>query len=216
MMFILRIIFLLLVCNSSFANVENYSRYIWNGDITMEELKLFKEKMMANQHLSELEFRQSSGASSSAVIILRELGLLIESRKIKTFARGQCASACAFVFLMGKERTLLPSLTKTPTYLMIHSTRHTASGEVDYGDTDKQIKKIVTASNGKFPQKMLEKMYDAKNNMGGIFITREPVKTEHGKASIFFCSGEEVARKKACESFGDSRPEDFGISILNE
>jgi hypothetical protein len=205
----------LLVSASSFAKSETLIRYVWNGELTKEELNIFREQLKANPNLSELEFRQSVGAGSSAVIILNELSSLIEKRHLKTFARGQCASACAFAFLMGKERALLPSSGNVPTYLMIHAMRSNVTGEINYGATDNLIKIVSKVSGGKFSPEILEKIYDAKNSMGGMYITREPVKTEHGKASIFFCSGEEAALKKACNSFGEARPENFGISIAN-
>ncbi len=210
-----KVLLMLLISNSVFAENMDSTRFVWNGELNLNSLNDFKEKIRKTPDLHELEFRQSAGAKASAGIIVNELISLIENKGLRTFARGQCASACAFVFLMGKEPTLLPPVDETPTYLMLHAMRNIKTQEINYGETDRLLKKIEKATKGKFSLGLLEKIYDAKSPQGGIFITREPVKTMHGNASVFFCSGTEVALRQPCQSFDKAKPQDFGIFVSN-
>ena len=209
------IIFSLFFCDSAIAENSDFIRHVWAGELTLDGLNILKEKLRTNPDLKEIEFRNSPGAGALAGVIINEVEILINRGKLKIFARGQCASACAFIFLMGTERTFLRSLNNVPTHLMLHAERNAKTGEINYGETDRFLKKIKMASNGKLPLSILEKIYDVKNRNGGIFITREPLKTATGSASVFLCSGEEASLKQACKSFDGLKPENVGILIAD-
>ncbi|MES2071616.1 MAG: hypothetical protein V4488_14780 [Pseudomonadota bacterium] len=189
------------------------SRYIWVGDLTLNSLHDFSDALKNSKMVTAIEFRKSSGAAASAGIIVKEIESQIEMKKLKTFARGQCASACANAFLLGEERTLLPSMDTTPTHLMLHAQRSNQTGEINYGATDQLFKKIVAKSKGKITLAFLEKMYEAKNSGGGLYILREAKATNDGISQIFFCTGEEKELRRPCEAIKGLKPQDLGISI---
>lgn len=184
-----------LVLHSSALTTEEHpsARFVWDGELTLEKLNAFNERLKNSPPVTGIEFIRSPGASSNGGIIINELNKQIESRKLKTFARGQCSSACAVAFLLGEERTLLPSSNNVPTHLMIHAMRNNKTGEINYGGTDQMLKKIVTKSSGKITMEFLEKIYDAKNQNGGLFILRDSTLMPDGnKQSVFFA----MAKKK--------------------
>lgn len=191
----------------------NNHRYVWSGELTLAGLNKFSEQLASDPGISELELRDSVGAGSNAGKILSVIEPLMTQRNLKTFARGQCASTCAIVFLLGKERTLLQSLSKTPTHLMLHAARSAETGEINYGMTDRFLKQVTTASQGKLPLNLLEQIYQVKNASGGLFITREPQATETASASVFLCTGTESILKKPCQAYVEYTPEKLGIKI---
>lgn len=204
---------LLLNLNKQKAEQERL-RYTIEGELTLDKVAEFEKQLKAHPDINELELRSSRGSGSSAGIIINRMYALIDARQMRTFARGQCASACAFVFLYGYERTLLPPQnTNISTHLMVHAGRSNTTGEINYGETDRDFNKIIARSNGKLNMALLEKVYDAKNKEGGLFFVRDGAATKAGKEYVFFCTGEEQKNKKTCEPYKGIKLEDLGIKI---
>ncbi|MFZ6760446.1 hypothetical protein ACO0K9_24855 [Undibacterium sp. Ji50W] len=201
------ILFLLSACNSS------DTRYVWDGAVVESKYQDFQRKIKDQDALKELEFRNSPGAPAKAGILTDAIETQIDKKGIHTFARGQCASACANIFLLSPQRTLLPSLNKVRTHLMIHVSRASDNGEIDYGGSEKMNKRIVSKSAGKIPLELLDKIFDAKNKQGGIYIFREPIVTDQGEAYVLFCAGDEVPFLRTCKPMKGIKPQDLGISI---
>lgn len=205
---------LLFSCTIAWAGNLYHQTYIWKGVMNLESLQDFKLAMKKEVPILGIEFQNSNGAGGSAGAIIAAIEEQIDFNKLNTYARGQCASTCAIAFLMGEKRTLLPPANNVPTHLMLHAVFNRQSGEIDYGATDKYFKKIVLKSNGKWHLSLLEKIYEAKNRTGGLFILREPVATAtSGKQQVFYCSGEEKKLNRLCEPIVGLKPQDLGISI---
>ncbi|MFZ6781393.1 hypothetical protein ACO0LD_31605 [Undibacterium sp. Ji83W] len=68
----------------------------------------------------------------------------------------------------------------------LHVARASRSGEINYRFTEKINKRIIAASDGEFPLEILDKMFDAKNAQGGLYIFREGISTNQGNAFGLF------------------------------
>jgi hypothetical protein len=212
---LLSTIILFIVCSESArsqTNIEN--RIIWDGELTTTGLARLNKIIDTEPSITGVEFNDSRGAPASAVTIVKGIETQIDKHHLNTFARGQCASACAIAFLLGYERRMLPSKSNFSTHLFLHAARNTAFNEIDYTENDRLLKKIVEQSHGKIKLAFLEKIYEAKNANGGIFILREKTKAADGNSYfVFFCNGEEKQINKPCAPIKDITPTDLGISI---
>lgn len=189
-------------------------RLVIRGEITPNTVTELKIRLESLVPLEELEFVDSRGAPQYATKIIKEFGNIIIEKKLKTFARGRCASACAVLFLLGQHPTFLVSDSKMPTHLMIHAGFHAKTNEIAYGDTDAEFKKIELVTGGKIPVSFLEKVFDAKNPNGGIFIFKDPFLTISGRKRILFCKGDEKFLPRTCDEISTYTFEKLGIAVV--
>ncbi|MEB0140327.1 MULTISPECIES: hypothetical protein [unclassified Undibacterium] len=190
-------------------------RYVWVGMISAEHLKHCKQAFFDDPTLRAIEYRASPGASADAKRIGAEIEALIDMRRLSTFARGQCGSACAVAFLLGHERVLLASLDQVPTHLFIHVPRNSLTKEMNYGHADRDFKKIVARSGNRFPLSLLEMTYEVKTPEGGLYILRQAVasKENGGLHHVWFCAGDELITQQSCQPVVGVTPQDLGIAI---
>ena len=181
---------LLIIGDALGASEIQNSRYINNGPLTLQALEEFKLALKDNPNITELEFVDSPGSHSDAGLIVYGFINAINRRKLNTFARGECFSSCAVIFLMGFERTLLPSanLQKvTGTTLFLHPARDNESGEIWPEYTESLNKILFERSGGKMSLEFLRTMFKAKSKRGGIYIVR---KTKPDVPNAFFLVGQ--------------------------
>jgi hypothetical protein len=202
---------------SSFDFFKIEKRIILTGEISKKIIVEIASLIQTNADIDELELRDSIGARGYAGLAIDDIENNFEGRHLKTFVRGECASTCAYAFLLGKTRTLLPSLGKVPTHLMIHAFRHSQTKEVDYGLTDKNFRRIVSISGGQFPIELLERIYDDSNANGDgeLYIFRDIVTTKRGDAYVLVCKNKAVQQMNECEPILGVTPQDLGITIAN-
>ncbi|PXX41599.1 hypothetical protein [Undibacterium pigrum] len=186
------------------------NRYILDGPLTLDSLQKFRDAIKNNPGINELELVNSAGSSSDAGPVV--LGYIndINRLKLKTFARGECFSSCAIVFLMGFERTLLRSNDKRATVLMLHVARSNVDFHVMTELTNQLLEKISERSENKMTLEFLKNMYRAKNKDGGIYIARQ---VKSGLSNAYFWSGEQSDEFEAIEKFSLS---DLGIMFGDE
>ena len=204
---ILPFLFSLAACSPA----GNY--YVWDGRLTVEKMSEFRGKLKERPDITGIEFRSSLGAANSLKIIIEELESLIRTHKLSTYVRGTCASACATAFLLGTTRTMnQSSFFGIPSMLMLHPV--TALGERNSGYTDVLNRKIVAASDGKFPLDLLDRMYEVTGaSTGGIYIFGVPQKTSRGSAYVLLCLGEGKLVFSECEPIPKYTPESLGIRV---
>lgn len=189
--------------------------YIWNGELTLKELTHFDEAVKTGDKISTIEFVNSRGAGASGGVIVDKIEKIINEHSLDTSARGQCASACAYAFLFGNVRTLLPSDSSRRTYLLLHAARDGKSGEVNYGASEEMNKRVAAKSGGKFPLTLLNRIFDDKigNGDGEIYVFREPVETKNGLHHVFVCDGQKRPVLAECEVIEGVTPRDLGIKV---
>ncbi|MBC3910900.1 hypothetical protein [Undibacterium umbellatum] len=163
-------------CSNYAFSQQNVSpiRHHIQGELTLEAYYNFEAILKSNPAITEIEFINSTGSSKNATDIVNLFSVKIDERHLKTFARGYCESTCAFVFLMGYERTLLPGSANNPTILRLHPIENTSTRESIIFETDSYIRDVVTRSNSKMPKGLLMKMYMTTDRRGAVIIKRNP------------------------------------------
>lgn len=173
-LFIVLVAFLVATESYSKDRADNVEpRYILSGDLTLESYFKFQDYTKLHPELRELEFQNSTGSASDAIAVVNLFQLKIDEMKLNTYARGQCLSTCAFIFLMGHQRTLLKGSEFSPTELRLHPIAQTETKIYLTADTDKFIKLVSERSNSKITVELLKKMYELEDRNGGLIIKRE-------------------------------------------
>lgn len=189
-------------------------RFEISGEITKANIEQFDRAVVKNPKINGILLSNSFGADGYAVEIVNEFKSRIDERKLNTFVKGYCVSACAALFLLGNERTMLSNPSGRPTMLLLHAVRRlfpentNGEGQMQVTSTDKLNKQISERSGGKITIDLLDKMYAADDSSGGIFILRNP--NSEGKHILFSSS---VAKKIRAKPISDLTPQDLGILI---
>ena len=182
------------------------ARHLVTGSLTMEHVAALDAALKANPELKEIELTDVPGASKIAPDVAYQFQLRINQNKMHTFARGFCASTCAYIFLMGHERTLLPAKIGQDTVLLMHSIHSGIDGTFQRTYNDDLISIVHQRSQGKLPLDLLNKMYETTDRSGGIYIYRKPVNTG---GYIYFQAQYGAKRIK----ISDATPADLGINV---
>lgn len=191
------------------STIQN-NRYIIEGSLSLKVVEEFKLALMEHPNITELELVDSSGSHANAGMVVSGFVNAINRLKLTTFARGECFSSCAVIFLMGFERTLLPSRHAdkvTGTTLFLHAARNNESGEIFTEYTTSLNERISERSGGKISLEFLQTMLKAKTKNGGIYIIR---KTRPELPNAFFWSG---SASDAFEPIGHLTLDQLGIQI---
>lgn len=196
--------------------VSDHTRLIWRGELNLASLAELQNMLEKHpQQFNVIQFRNSSGASASAGIIIEQVEALINTYHLDTEMRGGCASACATSFLLGETRTMLPGLRHESSFLMLHATRQFKTREVDYSHTEKMMRKIAARSEGRFSLALLERIFDDKKGTadGELYIFREPKPSTKGNQHVFICQSAVMAVMDTCEPVVGMLPQDLGIAV---
>ncbi len=186
---------------------EPQTRYIVTKFITEETVRDLSLALQNNPKLSEIEFRDSFGAWGNKIAITKTMIDLIEKNQLKTYAKGYCAFACATIFLMGKDPTLLTTSSGKATRLILRPLM-SADEEFLKEETDEFFNKIVERSKGKIPVEFFSWLYQVKDEIGALYIWSEqklPAKYIQFHADS----------KSAFENISDLTPLDLGIRVVN-
>ncbi|MFZ6654198.1 hypothetical protein [Undibacterium sp. TJN19] len=136
-------------------------RYRISDSLTLETYRDFEAALKVNPAIHELEFFNSNDSKAYADSIVNLFQLKIDELKLHTYARGFCDSTCAFIFLMGHQRSLLKGTEDNPTFLRLHPIFNSNMNQVVSFSTDKYIQEISSRSGNKISQTLLQKMYPA-------------------------------------------------------
>lgn len=210
--------YIFLASQIAFAdNVAQPKMFEITGQITKKHLENFDQALAADPEIKGILLSNSLGAANDGVEIVEEFRKRIDQKKLSTFARGICASACANIFLLGYQRNLLANPNGKPSTLLLHPVRRVFEenkngvGQVQVFFTDKINQQISERSQGKLTIELLNKMYDAEDGSGGIFILRDP--NSEGKYILFSKS---LAKKIRATPISELTPADLGITITEE
>ncbi|PXX41607.1 hypothetical protein DFR42_107258 [Undibacterium pigrum] len=197
-------------------DIAPLKRFEISGIISKSEIERFDQFVKANRDISEILLADSPGGYDDGTSTVFEFKKRIDELKLKTFARGFCASTCAYIFLLGHERTLLANPAGKKTMLLLHPVRWIAKddtggvGQIQVQYTDKLNKAVSERSEGKITTDLLDKMYSTDDSSGGIFILRE-VNSEN-KSVLFSPS---IKKRIKAIPFSDLSPQDLGIRIAD-
>lgn len=210
---------LLFLALKSFRHVDDESRIVLRGELTLERVVEVEELLRQGRgQFNTLQLIDSPGAGAAAGIIVDRLEAAINRYRLNTEVRGRCASACAAVFLLGNHRRMLPASEQSATYLMIHAVRNFVSREVNYGKTEAINKKIAAKSLNQFSLKLLNRLFDDQRGTGDgeIYLFRDPQMSAQGAAQVFICDSKLHQKLTQCEAVPRMTPQSLGIILVNE
>ncbi|MFZ6654193.1 hypothetical protein [Undibacterium sp. TJN19] len=195
---------LLLLCSTAIAD-ENKTRYIITSFINAEKIHDLETQLKAHPSLREIEFVRSYGIYKNEIELTKKMLDLIDQYHLHTFARENCAFACATIFLYGYQRSLLPSADGKSSRLIL---RPLVSRDEEFlkEQTEEFFNKIVARSEGKIPADFLPLLYRVKDNFGAIHIFNKPDKDQH---AIFL---QDTGGGKY-EAISELKAEDLGILV---
>lgn len=189
-------------------------RFEVSGVISKADIERFDKFVKENPNTSEILLSDSPGGYDDGTSTVLEFKKRIDELKLKTFARGLCASACAYIFLLGYERTLLANPAGKKTMLLLHPVRWIGKddkdgvGQIQVQYTDKLNKAVSERSEGKITTDLLDKMYATDDSSGGIFILRDA--NSESKHILFSPS---IKKRIKALSISDLGPQNIGLHI---
>ncbi|MFZ6862673.1 hypothetical protein ACO0K7_08570 [Undibacterium sp. Ji67W] len=210
-------VFLLVTLIPFFAAAERFdsqNKFVITGAITIKSVDDFDQALKSSSQLDGILLSNSFGATDNGVEIVKEFKKRIDERKLNTYMKGYCASACANIFLLGYKRVMLANPSGKPSMLLLHPVRKVSPeningvGQIQVFFTDKINQEISDRSEGKITIDLLNRMYDADDGSGGIFILRDA--NSEGKYVLFSKS---IAKRIRATPISQSTPEDLGIMI---
>lgn len=192
--------------------------YVLNGSMTIESMQKLSQTLQSNLMIDTVELRDSLGASSHALLVMKEVNKTIYERKLHTLVKGRCASACAFAFLLGRTREMLKSEWYSPTFLFLHPIWDTEVHEIIYGHTERILDQIVERSENKLDRTMLEIIFDVKNEKGGLYVFRNAIRlgANTEKNYAYFCYGTEKRMPSDCKPISGLTPLTLGLIVHDD
>lgn len=191
------------------ANEQKYDppiRFHITGELTLDSYRNFEAALKENPKIRAIEFENSEGSTMSAASIVNLFQLKIDEIHLETIARGYCDSTCAFIFLMGHKRTLLPGKKGNQTILRLHPIRESIFNQFMTHPTNNYIRDISARSENRISKDLLMKMYQTTDWRGAVIIKRDA--GDDGK-HVFF----QAKYGDKLEVLSDASLSELGISI---
>lgn len=184
-------------------------RLVWQGELRPDQAEE-AARLIRQGQADALEMRNSPGAGKFATTIFDTVYQALRERRVPTYARGICGSACASIFLLGKEPTMLKSLTPgVPTVLMFHAMRY--KGAVDPELTRTRVADIATVR-GERARHLLLKVADDKLPLNAaLYIFPKPVDAQAGSSAVLFCDGRPGQKIAQCTPVPGDALRDLGV-----
>lgn len=181
------------------------TRYTIKSFITMVHFQELETRLIASSSIKEIEFVDSYGVYMNEIEVTRKMIDLIDRYKLNTFARGNCAFACATIFLSGYRRTLLADNEGKVTRLFLRPVM-SKDDEFLKDITEEFFTKIALRSEGKIPDDLLPWLFKVKDEFGGIRISSKPTETNRYIQFRNSANG-------AYQNISDLTPGDLGIIV---
>jgi len=169
------------------------------GRVQPDDWKVWEEAMTRYEgRIHTVVFHQSPGGHS---ITGRRIGQDIRKRGLNTVVAGRCRSACANMFLGGKERHFSERLGDT-TALGYHGSYNRTTKELNRKRTGDYF---VEMTGGKMSEEVIERFIRIENYKGFLFMIHPKQRSSARAPLAYLCTGEENTRKFAteCEAVKD-------------
>lgn len=184
-------------------------RLVWQGELRPEQAEQ-AARLIRQGKADALELRNSPGAGKFATTIFDTVHQALRERRVPTYARGICGSACASIFLLGKEPTMLKSLTPgVPTVLMFHAMRY--KGAVDPELTRTRVADIATVRGERARHLLLKVAEEGLPLNAALYIFPKPVNAQAGSSAVLFCDGRPGQKIEQCAPLPGDALRDLGV-----
>ncbi|MFZ6876152.1 hypothetical protein ACO0LF_29160 [Undibacterium sp. Di27W] len=136
---------------------------------------------------------ESPGGDMNAAVTISHL---ITQKRINTAVRGNCFSACAFIFMSGIERQMLAGKDLTRTSLGFHGPHNKDTLEIATESIPRLREWLLKATQGKFPEELLDQALFVKKAYDMMFFYYPGANP--GKGDIRFCNQGSLVNPKKC------------------
>jgi hypothetical protein len=161
----------------------------WN-----EAMKRFDGKIRA------VVFDNSPGGNSKTG---RMIGASIREHGFMTVVAGRCSSACANMFLGGKQRLFSAKLLERPTVLGYH-------GTYEHRNNHHLVKNrppdyFLDMTDGKMSEELVARFTSIEKRQGLLYFIHPNQQAKDGESLAYFCNGDENPqyRDEECERLKD-------------
>ena len=160
------------------------------GKVQPDDWKVWEEAMRRFEgRLDTVVFHNSPGGHS---ITGRKIGEDIRKRGLATVVAGRCRSACANMFLGGKERHFSDRLSDHSTVLGYHGSYNRVTKEVN---RTKSGDYFIKMTDGKMSEELVERFIRIENKNGFLYMIHPKQRSATGSQLAFLCSGDENTRR---------------------
>lgn len=147
------------------------------------------------------------GSPGGTVASAESIMTVIWNRGMTTAISGPCSSACAVIFLAGRQRRFTEEQPATRTYLMFHGCYLSdgfARGTIRWNHTcSQQIERTIRDYTDKrLDESLLKRWIATQDNRGGAYFFDSRRLRRSDGVSAFFCDGPETRKVEACEKLG--------------
>jgi hypothetical protein len=170
------------------------------GRVVPEDWPIWEDAMARYaDRIDTIVFHRSPGGHSNTG---RRIGRSIRERGLKTVVAGRCVSACANMFLGGKERHFTERLGEADPTLGYHGSYNRETKQVNRTRSGDYF---VQMTGGKMSEDVIERFIRIANYKGFLFFIHPQQGKRDTTSLAYLCTGEEDTRKfdGACASTKD-------------
>ena len=157
-----------------------------SGKVVAQDWAIWQDAMQRySGKIDTIVFHRSPGGHSNTG---RNIGKSIRELGLKTVVAGRCVSACANMFLGGKERSFTERLGENPPTLGYHGS---------YNRETKQVSKtrsgdyFVQMTDGKMSEELVERFIRIENYKGALFFVHPDMRKRKTMPLAYLCNGDE-------------------------
>jgi len=166
-----------------------------SGRVTPEDWVIWEEAMARYRgQLDTVVFHNSPGGNAATG---RKIGESIRREGLRTVVAGRCRSACASMFLGGKDRHF--NGPPGDAVLGYHGNYNKVTKQVNYKNTGEYY---VRMTDGRMSEEVIAKFIRLESNKGFLFMVHPEQRKRSSLPLAYLCKGEEDTRNfdGACES----------------
>lgn len=160
------------------------------GRVQPDDWKVWEEAMSRYAgKVDTVVFHNSPGGHS---ITGRKIGEDIRKRGLTTVVAGRCRSACANMFLGGKDRLFSDRLEDQKTVLGYHGSYNRVTKEVN---RTKSGDYFIRMTGGKMSEELVERFIRIENKRGFLYLIHPKQRPTDRAPLAYICTGEEKTRR---------------------
>ena len=197
---------LLLAANASaMSMLRSQQTLMLSGKVVREDADLFRKKL-AEGPVKTVVLTDSPGGNMRAAYDIAEL---IAEGKINTALNGNCASACAMIFLAGTDRQMVAGKRLSRTRLGLYAPHQKNTKDIPEAAVPKFREWLLKVTQGKFPEEVLDRALSTEHAGEGMFFYYPD---ESYRGDIRFCAKD----TKGCETLSGYSIVKTGILTTDE
>jgi hypothetical protein len=197
------------------------NQLIMSGHIAGDEIVRLRDLLPANPQIDTVVLRDSLGGD---VWTAMRLGETIAERGFRTAVSGHCMSACALIFLGGRERHFADGSPGSRTQVGLHTPVHSSSGgrswpppgATFHGEQRHVMLHWIFDRIGPRADRTLIERAIVNDHPQGMMYFFDHIRLKRADGmSVFQCKGPEKTKIADCEAIGGTNAVQAGL-VTNE